>query len=81
MCICMSSLIPPHRCWLWPNCVRPPCPRLPQWIFSEDTATQVKSCKLSVTPDLPEGVPWGPVSSYNWNGDFGYWFDEPGVRA
>jgi hypothetical protein len=41
----------------------------------------VKSCKLSVTPDLPEGVPWGPVSSYNWNGDFGYWFDEPGVRA
>ncbi len=52
----------------------------PQWVFHEDVATQTKSCTLTTTPDLPPGVPWGPVSSYNWNGDFGYWFDEVGVR-
>ena len=51
----------------------------PQWVFEEDVGEQVKYCTLTVTPLLPPGVPWGPVASYNWNGDFGYWFDAPGV--
>ena len=53
-----------------------------QWVFHEDVNAQVKSCTLTTTPtSIPAGVAWGPVSSYNWNGDFGYWFDAPGVRG
>ena len=36
---------------------------------------------MTLTPELPSGVAWGSIASYNWNGDFGYWFDAVGVRA
>ena len=55
--------------------------RYVQWTFTEDAAAQTKSCTLTVTPDIAPGVAWGPVSSYNWNGDFGYWFDASGVSG
>lgn len=32
-------------------------------------------------PGIPDGVVFGPVSTFNYNGDFGYWFDAPGVRS
>ena len=52
-----------------------------QWVFSEDPVAGVKRCVLVTRPSgIPAGVAWGPVTSYNWNGDFGYWFDAPGVR-
>jgi hypothetical protein len=55
-----------------------------QWQFTVDAARGEKRCTLTTTPgSIKDGVPWGPISSYNWNGDFGYWYDDtnPGVRA
>jgi hypothetical protein len=54
--------------------------RSPQWVYTVDNGTQTKSCTITVSPDIPNGVAWGPITSYNWNGDFGYWFDAPGVH-
>ncbi len=51
------------------------------WKFREDALAGEKICTLTTTPtSIPEGVAWGPASSYNWNGDFGYWYDDVGVR-
>ena len=52
-----------------------------QWVFSEDVAKQEKRCTLTTIPQsIPAGVEWGPITTYNWNGDFGYWYDAQGVR-
>ena len=52
------------------------------WTFTENALAGEKSCTLTTTPTgMTQGAAWGPVSSYNWNGDFGYWFDGVGVRA
>ncbi len=52
----------------------------PQWEFRVNNVTGLKSCTITVTPYVAPGVAWGPITSYNWNGDFGYWYDAPGVR-
>ena len=52
------------------------------WTFTEDVAAGEKSCTLVVKPTgIPQGAAWGPLSTFNYNGDFGYWFDGVGVRA
>ena len=48
--------------------------------FSIDPVTGAKACTLTVQPILYDGIPWGPVVSYLWSGDIGYWIETVQVR-
>lgn len=48
--------------------------------FSVDPVTGAKACTLTVRPVLYDGIPWGPVVSYLWSGDIGYWIETVQVR-